>query len=606
MTGGKQIHLEDVGVKRKAISHDKSEHEENQAHAGNQADRPAESTAKPAKSTEKNTPSERMSPPEQAGPEAKRQKAEEAPAAAKGEVIEQGKIVFFYRPRVQVSDPQGLDDIQRLLIIGKKRLPDSSGNEKFFGFVAGSNKDKVALIAQLSPDAHETGVTEQPRAAGEGIYEIVNSHSTQLAYKLQLPEAPGKVQEELHIGAEGTFKVSIKNPEVKDPPNLGLKEKAQFSAEQQKHFRGLRWTDCQDPSMLSTEHCEFLLIGASTDVQGELGDAGEHLKKAAALDTHLPEDSPADEHQALITKLKEDLVSNKHSKSSKETSPSKGAKRDNTEEEADGIVEEGRIFFCYRPRVAVEHAESLDDVQRFSMILTPTSRAADAPSRLIIIGKKRLPSVSGHERFFGFVAGSNNNREELVKQLGRREQDTKTRGKRVTEAARVAGEGTYEIVVRQDGSSTNLAYKLELPEQPGAVQKELNIESEGSFKISVKNPETGNPPNAGLEEKADFDKRQMHEFKGKRTKGLRWISVQDPTLLDKPHCEILLIGASRDVEGELGAAGKHLKESAEDDVLQAGREASDDMDEHQALMAKLKEELGDKLPDKPADTGAWA
>ena len=43
-----------------------------------------------------------------------------------------------------------------------------------------------------------------------GIYEIVNSHSTQLAYKLQLPEAPGKVQEELHIGAEGTFKVSIK------------------------------------------------------------------------------------------------------------------------------------------------------------------------------------------------------------------------------------------------------------------------------------------------------------------------------------------------------------------------------------------------------------
>ena len=29
-------------------------------------------------------------------------------------------------------------------------------------------EDKVALIAQLSPDAHETGVTEQPRAAGEG------------------------------------------------------------------------------------------------------------------------------------------------------------------------------------------------------------------------------------------------------------------------------------------------------------------------------------------------------------------------------------------------------------------------------------------------------
>ena len=42
----------------------------------------------------------------------------------------------------------------------------------------------------------------------------------------------------------------------------------------------------------------------------------------------------------------------------------------------------------------------------------------------------------------------------------------------------------------------------------------------------VQNPETGNPPNAGLEEKANFDKRQMSEFKGKRTKGLSWISVQ--------------------------------------------------------------------------------
>ena len=156
MTGGKQIHLEDVGVKRKAISHDKSEQEENQAHAGNQADRPAESLAKPVQSTEKEMPSAQKSPPKQAGPEAKRQKAEETPAAANGgdhekeadhpkgsqlkqppkgkparllhvlslaeqpphpstcyvsssasgsltyclaEVIEQGKIVFLYRPR---------------------------------------------------------------------------------------------------------------------------------------------------------------------------------------------------------------------------------------------------------------------------------------------------------------------------------------------------------------------------------------------------------------------------------------------------------------------------------------------------------------------------
>ena len=83
MTGGKQIHLEDVGVKRKAVGHDKSE-AENQANASNQADRPAESTTNSVGSTEKQKASEQLSPPKQAGPEAKRQKAEDTPDVAKG------------------------------------------------------------------------------------------------------------------------------------------------------------------------------------------------------------------------------------------------------------------------------------------------------------------------------------------------------------------------------------------------------------------------------------------------------------------------------------------------------------------------------------------
>ena len=38
------------------------------------------------------------------------------------------------------------------------------------------------------------------------------------------------------------------------------------------------------------------------------------------------------------------------------------------------VLEEGRVFFLYRPRVNVEHPESLTDVQRFFMVLSPTSR----------------------------------------------------------------------------------------------------------------------------------------------------------------------------------------------------------------------------------------
>ncbi len=67
-----------------------------------------------------------------------------------------------------------------------------------------------------------------------------------------------------------------------------------------------------------------------------------------------------------------------------------------------GLVEEGRVYFLYRPRVNVDHPTGVEDIQRFFMILAPTSRPK-APFRLLIIGKKRLPIADKHERFFGFV-----------------------------------------------------------------------------------------------------------------------------------------------------------------------------------------------------------
>lgn len=39
-----------------------------------------------------------------------------------------------------------------------------------------------------------------------------------------------------------------------------------------------------------------------------------------------------------------------------------------------GVVEEGRIYFLYRPRVNVDHPTSIDDIQRFFIILAPASR----------------------------------------------------------------------------------------------------------------------------------------------------------------------------------------------------------------------------------------
>lgn len=45
--------------------------------------------------------------------------------------------------------------------------------------------------------------------------------------------------------------------------------------------------------------------------------------------------------------------------------------------------------------------------------------------------------------------------------------------------------GVYEIVSR-DARKTSFAYKLEIPEEPGEVQQELQIKKEASYTISMK------------------------------------------------------------------------------------------------------------------------
>ena len=65
----------------------------------------------------------------------------------------------------------------------------------------------------------------------------------------------------------------------------------------------------------------------------------------------------------------------------------------------------------------------------------------------------------------------------------------------------------------------------------------------------LQNPERGDPPNTGLDDKADFS-----PGKQKQLQGYAWIGAQDPTLLDHERCELLLIAASTDVQGECARA----------------------------------------------------
>lgn len=203
------------------------------------------------------------------------------------------------------------------------------------------------------------------------------------------------------------------------------------------------------------------------------------------------------------------------------------------------VLEQGTVYFVFRPTVETHEPQGFEDVERFHMILRPRGQKM---FRMAVIGRKRLPDLKGHEREWGFIEAIKRDAREVEEALVEHHQETKTRGERTYPATRPAAEGVYAFV--QKGRNMHLAYELELPEKPGPVQKALNIATEGSFVISVKNPEKGGSPRgAGLseEDKADYPKSKQKEFAGRK------FAPTDPELLNYEGAEFVLIGADPDV-----------------------------------------------------------
>jgi len=220
--------------------------------------------------------------------------------------------------------------------------------------------------------------------------------------------------------------------------------------------------------------------------------------------------------------------------------------RQSSLEAATHVLEGGDIYFAYRPKVEAQVARGFEDVARLYMILSPRVKRS---YRLIIIGEKHLPAVSGggDRKSWGFVEKVASRPEEVEDELDPEVYETKTRGERQLPTARPAGEGIYAIV-RHSGH-THLAYALELPVEPGEVQQALNIVKEGSYIIVVKNPEAPSPPGVGLDE---LRRARFPEELQKRFAGRRFIPVDPPDFLDYEGVEILLVGTRQDVFAELG------------------------------------------------------
>lgn len=209
-------------------------------------------------------------------------------------------------------------------------------------------------------------------------------------------------------------------------------------------------------------------------------------------------------------------------------------------------LEQGDIWFFYRPRVEEDDPESVGDVQRLFMVLNPDDRDR---YRLAIIGRKRLPDPESHgrQRQWGFIDVVRRDPQSVVRELGPERYRTKTRGERHRPAARPAGEGRYRIL--RHGDHTHLVYALELPREPGPVQEDLRIQEDASYILTVANPERPSPETAGLRpsRQADFPQHLRERFRGRA-----FAEVDPPEFLDREGAEFVMVSAHEDVQDELG------------------------------------------------------
>jgi hypothetical protein len=221
-------------------------------------------------------------------------------------------------------------------------------------------------------------------------------------------------------------------------------------------------------------------------------------------------------------------------------------------------IEEGDIYFFYRPRVEAEEVRGREDIQRFFMVL-----AAERPKRtyrLFVVGRKKLPEpASGarhpEQRNWALNVLTTKEPEAIRRALLAQEYSTETRGERFVPGATPVGEGKYQLLRHKD--HTELACALALPEEPGPAQEEFDIQKEASYVVAVKNPELAGRGLPAPKEPPAYPKRLREKF-GER----RWIDIDDPALLDYENAQLLLLGAhAGTLEEELGVALEVEEES---------------------------------------------
>lgn len=211
-------------------------------------------------------------------------------------VLEQGRIAFFYRPRVEEAHPTELADVQRTLVVleadggeryrlvalGRKRMPQPGRHERFWGFVDAvldHPQDMEAMLGAQTYGTKTRGVRHLPaaRLAAEGTYALeIHDDHTHLAYALERAVRDDPVAGELSIEPSASYIVAIANPDpiawglVETPPlqqelfdelEVHVSVPAPFPPRLQAKFRGRRYAQLDAVEWLDHAGAELIFIG---------------------------------------------------------------------------------------------------------------------------------------------------------------------------------------------------------------------------------------------------------------------------------------------------------------------------------------------------------
>lgn len=200
------------------------------------------------------------------------------------------------------------------------------------------------------------------------------------------------------------------------------------------------------------------------------------------------------------------------------------------------LLESGDISFYVRHKV-ISPGESMrvrdqTEVQNLYIVLQSNSTNL---YRLLIVGKKELPSTEEHEKNLIIVDVVTKENNDICETLKKDVYDTSTSGERIQPEAVVVADGIYSITL--DGKQTFFNYNLSHTNMSKKFMTSLNIANHGNYVLSVKNPELILPDDSKI------IPAYPNKFK-KIFKGLHFIAAYPIELINYVNAQVIFIGIS--------------------------------------------------------------